>query len=131
MSFLNEVVKQENIGISFQSAIAFKQREQEELDQQKREFFSSGGSVHVLQGCGQKAKKQYEQAVFDKKREEAEKTISFKPVKYVRIFKDGRKPQVKILKKHLGTYETIRDAKIARNQFLIEFGMQPIDDLDE
>ena len=129
MRIIEEPVRQQNPFTSNAAAIAMKLKEQAIIDKQRAEFLKRGGKQKVIEGPKPAPKKTYSQKVFDEARKRAQKVIvQHAPCRYIRISKTGRNPQVFILKKYVGTYKTIAEAKAGRNAKLIELGMQPIDD---
>ena len=121
MRLMEEVVKQQSPFTSSSAAIAERLREQQEIDERKKEFFERGGKIEVIAGEIKIEKEKDVYGVYAEKMERINK--KGKDLKYIH---NRRRPQVIVNGFYVGSYDTIELAIAARDKYLSCNNLPPV-----
>lgn len=130
MSINDELVRQQNIGVSFSAAIAANEIKRQALALEIAEFESRGGKINVIKSPEVKTIpiKEPMQDSFERGRANAHSKLSNKKSrKYIRL-SHGKSPQVIVNGKYVGSYPNEDSAIAGRDQYLIDNNLPPVND---
>lgn len=116
--------------VSAQAMISVKQREQIEIDEAKDRFKKAGGKITVYATPAVVAPRTKTQKCMDEKRKVAQSNIRRDrgkgSLKYISL-KPGKNPQVIYNGKYIGSFESIPLAQEARDKYLTENNLPPVE----
>jgi hypothetical protein len=119
---MEEVVTQQSPFTSSSAAIAERLREQQAIDELKKDFFRRGGKIDVIE---EKIKIEKEKDVYGVYAEKLEKLN--KKGKNLKYIHNRRRPQVIVNGFYVGSYDTTELAIVARDKYLACNNLPPVD----
>ena len=122
MRLMEEVVTQQSPFTSSSAAIAERLREQQEIDELKKEFFRRGGKIDVIE---EKIKIEKDKDVYGVYADKLERLNKKREnLKYIH---NRRRPQVIVNGFYVGSYDTTELAIAARDKYLACNNLPPVE----